>query len=120
MDQYACERLLYLSYQDMFKKMINKLKENFSEVRKADKNIRLVKLNIRSELKSISKEFKLDKKYDKFNILIKDSTNTGHLLLVIENMNETLNLISSSMIEIEKPYAEIEEISKKKKTRNMK
>ena len=99
----------------MFKKMVNKLKENFSEVRKADKNIRLVKLNIRSELKSISKEFKLAEIYDKFYNLIKDSTNIAPLIFVIENMNETLNLFNSSVVELKSHMLKLKKFQRKKK-----
>ena len=116
MDQYAGERKMYFSYLDMFKKMVDKLKEIFSEAGMTDRNIRLVKFKIIRELKRISEEFKLAEIDEKFHNLIKNSINTMPLLVVIENMKETLNLFNSSVVEYEKSFAEIEEISKKKKS----
>ena len=117
MDQYAGTKQMYLSYKDMSKKLFNKLKENFSEAGKLHKKIRIIKLNIKNELKSISEEFKSAENVDKFRNLINDSINTTHHLLVIDNMGETLNIFNSSVVEIEKSFAEIEEISEKKKSK---
>ena len=113
MELYNCEKEMYFSYQDEFKKLLNKLQENFSEVKKTEKIINNVILNLKNELNSISDEFKLTEKDGKFFNLIKDINNTKSLPINV-NMSEALKLFYSYIVEFEKSFTTIDEISKKK------
>ena len=113
MELYNFEKEMYFSYQDEFKKLLNKLQENFSEVKKTEKIINNVILNLKNELNNISDEFKLTEKDGKFFNLIKDINDTKSLPINL-NMSEALKLFYSYIVEFEKSFTKIDEISKKK------
>lgn len=117
LELYTSEKEIYSSYKDVFKKLLNKIQEDFSEVKKMERTINNIISNLKNELKGISDEFNLElnDKEGKFFNLIKDITKTKTLPINI-NMKEALTLFYTYIVDFEKTFTKVEESSKKKKS----
>jgi hypothetical protein len=113
---YIKEKEVLMFYQNVFKKMLNKLQEDFNEIKKLEKKINTIILNLKIILNSISDEFvlQLNENYATFYNLIKEIAKNKSMPITV-NMNETLKLFYSYIVEFEKLYAKVEEKENEKK-----
>lgn len=113
---YIKEKEVLMFYQNVFKKLLNKLQEDFNEIKKLEKKINTIILNLKIILNSISDEFvlQLNENYATFYNLIKDIAKNKSMPINV-NMNETLKLFYSYIVEFEKLYAKVEEKENEKK-----
>ena len=67
---YENERNIYISYQNIFKNLFGKLKEDYNEIKKMEQKINNIIVNLKNLLNKISDEFvlELNEKYGKFYI----------------------------------------------------
>lgn len=113
---YIKEKEVLMFYENVFKKLLNKLQEDFNEIKKLEKKINTIILNLKIILNSISDEFvlQLNENYATFYNLIKDIAKNKSMPINV-NMNETLKLFYSYIVEFEKLYAKVEEKENEKK-----
>ena len=118
MELYNSEKEIYSLYEGVFRKLLNKIQEDFNEARKIEININNIISKLKNELKSISDEFNLElnDKDGKFFNLIKDIIQSKSLSVNL-NLKEVLQLFYSYLIDFGKTFNKVEESSKKKKSK---
>ena len=116
---YTNEKELYISFQNLFKNLLNKLQEDFNEVKNMEKIINSLIIDLKNVLNGISDEFvlKLNDNYTEFYNLIKD-INNNKITPINVNMNDTLKLFNSYYNDFEKLLSKLEENVIQKKEKN--
>ena len=114
---YDKERNAYIAYQNIFKKLFGKLQEDYNEIKKMEKKINNIILNLKNLLNKISDEFvlKLNENYGKFYNLIKN-IDKSHSIPINVNMNDTVKLFHFYIDDFGQLFSEIERKEKNKKT----
>ena len=114
---YENERNIYISYQNIFKNLFGKLKEDYNEIKKMEQKINNIIVNLKNLLNKMSDELflKFNDNYRKFYNLIKDIDKSTSIPINV-NMNETVKLFDSYITDFGKLFHEIEEKEKKKKS----
>ena len=114
---YDKERNAYIAYQNIFKKLFGKLQEDYNEIKKMEKKINNIILNLKNLLNKISDEFvlKLNENYGKFYNLIKN-IDKSHSIPINVNMNDTVKLFYFYIDDFGQLFSEIERKEKNKKT----
>ena len=115
---YDNEKEILISFQDKFKRLLNKLQEDFDEIKKMEDKINDIIFNLKNLLNGISDEFvlKSNDNYSKFYNLIKSISKNKNVSINV-NMDETVKLFYSYIAEFEKAFDKIEE---KQKESNLK
>ena len=116
---YNSEKELYMFYQDVYKKLLKKLQEDYDEIKNMEKEINNIIIDLKSMLNSISDKFifKLNETNTKFYNLINDIAKNRSIPINV-NINDTLKLFYSYIIDFENLYAKIEEKYKEKGQKN--
>ena len=113
---YNSEKELYMFYQDVYKKLLNKLQEDYNEIKNMEKVINNIIIDLKSMLNKISDEFifKLNENNTRFYNLIIDITKNRSIPINV-NINDTLKLFYSYIADFENLFSKVEEKVKEKK-----
>lgn len=116
---YNSEKELCMFYQDVYKKLLNKLQEDYNQIKHMEKIINNIIIDLKNMLNRISDEFiyKLNENNTKLYNLINDITKNRSIPINV-NINDTLKLFHSYIVDFENLFVKVEEKTKEKNQKN--
>ena len=114
-DLYTTEKEILLIYQEDFKKLFNKLQDNYNDIKNMEQDINKLIVNLKNFLNEIADYFllKLNDKYSDYYNLILNITKSKSIKINV-NINETVKLFHFYISENERLFSKIEEQAKSK------